>query len=275
MNATKPAPNPPAAPPPFSLITSLFNDFLIILLRCFRLSSSVLIILGVAPFCGAKIYDAPDLPHNELLTSHATIIFILFKIGFISFISIVAIFFSMPPDPYSVIFLPLLSKKHAPIACAMPTPPSFVAEPPIPIIIFFAPRFAASIISSPVPNVVVFIGFLFLSLRSGNPDASAISITAVLPSDNKPYRAETVFPSGPITRLRINLPPTPSINDWTVPSPPSAIGTLMQLALGKTRLIPFSKATATSKEVKFPLNESGARIIFTDMPSEQLYFRKI
>jgi hypothetical protein len=49
----------------------------------------------------------------------------------------------------------------------------------------------------------------------------------------------------------------------------------MHLALGKTRLIPFSKAVATSREVKFPLKESGAKIIFINAYSDKPSFYKI
>ena len=99
VNATKPAPNPPAAPAPFNLVTSFLKDCLITFPRCLRFSSNILTIAGVAPFCAAKTYAAPDLPHNALLTSHATIIFIFFNKGSTFLLSMRAIFLSIPPEP--------------------------------------------------------------------------------------------------------------------------------------------------------------------------------
>jgi ATP-binding cassette subfamily B multidrug efflux pump len=69
--------------------------------------------------------------------------------------------------------------KDAPSAINAPAPPSLVAEPPIPIIIFLQPLSKASFINCPVPYVVVNNGFLSSAFKSGKPDACAISIIAV------------------------------------------------------------------------------------------------
>ena len=187
VNATRPAPKPPAAPAPFNFMTSLCKSLLIILAKYFRFASSFVTMAGVAPFCGPKTCAAPFLPQSGFSTSLATVTLVLFTFGSIPLISILAILFNIPPVPNSCISRPFLSRNLTPSACAMPAPPSIVADPPKPRMMWFAPLLIASIINWPVPYVVVFMGFLsFVPSTSGRPEASAISITAVLPSANMP-----------------------------------------------------------------------------------------
>ena len=58
------------------------------------------------------------------------------------------------------------------------------------------------------------------------------------------------------------VPEVASTKDCTVPSPPSAIGTLTYSASGYTARKPISIASAASVAVRLPLNESGAITIF-------------
>ena len=61
----------------------------------------------------------------------------------------------------------------------MPMPPSTVALPPMPTIIWRHPASSASRISWPVPYVVVSNGSRFLGGTRLKPEACAISMTAV------------------------------------------------------------------------------------------------
>jgi len=88
-----------------------------------------------------------------------------------------------PPVPK---VCPDLSRKRKPSACSIPNPASLVALPPIPIIKFLHPLFNASFINSPVPKVVVSIGFLCSIGTRGSPLMAAISIIAVLPLPDRP-----------------------------------------------------------------------------------------
>ena len=88
--------------------------------------------------------------------------------------------------PIGFTWLLVLSKKRYPKAVAIPIPQSFVALPPIPKMMCFAPLLIASRINCPVPKVVVFIQFCSFGFKSFKPDASAISIKAVL--DSSAYR---------------------------------------------------------------------------------------
>ena len=76
-------------------------------------------------------------------------------------------------------YLLFLDKKLKPKAFAAPIPPSFVAEPPIIKTIFLHPSSIAFLMSSPVPKVLVFIGFLYYFLSNDKPEAFAISMYAV------------------------------------------------------------------------------------------------
>ena len=69
---------------------------------------------------------------------------------------------------------PDLSRKRKPSACSIPNPASLVALPPIPIIKFLHPLFNASFINSPVPKVVVSIGFL-CSIGTGGQIMEAVA----------------------------------------------------------------------------------------------------
>ena len=164
-----------------------------------------------------------------------------------------------PPGSISRLFA---SRNCMPSACSIPVPASFVALPPIPIIIFLQLLFKACLINSPVPYDVVFHGFLSLSFSSSIPDADAISITAVSPSPSTPKCAVISRISGSWTFLWKIFPFVAVTSVTTVPSPPSARGTNFILASGKTFLIPSSMNLATSGDVRQSLNESGAISIF-------------
>ena len=224
------------------------------------MASRVFTISGVAPFCGPYTCDAPSGPVRGLLTSQATIVSVSKIAGCKSEISIDSN--SAKPSPPRLSDVPSPFINFTPSASAMPAPPSFVALPPIPIIIRLHPKSKAALISCPVPKVVVCKGFLLSGGTRVRPDADAISITAVFPSDSMPNSASTSFPSGPRTRSVLICPPVASTRDWTVPSPPSAIGIFSIIASGNTRWSPCSIAFAASNAVTLPLNESGATTIF-------------
>lgn len=82
-------------------------------------------------------------------------------------------------SPLGISYLLFLHKNLYPKAFAAPMPPSLVAEPPIISTIFLHPYTIAFLISSPVPKVLVFIGFLYYILSNDNPEAFAISIYAI------------------------------------------------------------------------------------------------
>ena len=97
-----------------------------------------------------------------------------------------------PPAMRSRIGAPPKLRKRTPSACARPAPASLVAEPPMPRMISVTPRLIASAMSSPVPKVVATSGSRCSLGTSGRPEASAISMTAVLPSPSRPYEAITL-----------------------------------------------------------------------------------
>ncbi|EXI74920.1 MAG: hypothetical protein AW07_01531 [Candidatus Accumulibacter sp. SK-11] len=156
--------------------------------------------------------------------------------------------------------------KLAPSARAMPAPPSFVALPPMPMMIRRSPQSSAARISSPVPKVVVSRGSRWPGASSGSPDAAAISTTAVVPSPRIPHCASTGARRGPLTRVWRSVPPVAPTRAATVPSPPSAIGTLRTSASGKTSRMPRSIASATPTALRLPLNESGATTMRKTIP---------
>lgn len=109
----------------------------------------------------------------------------------------------------------------------MPAPPSLVALPPIPMMKRRAPASSAARISSPTPAVLACSGARCAGGTSARPLAAAISITAVRPSPVSPKNACTGVPSGPLTVQSITRPPVAATSASTVPSPPSATGTLV------------------------------------------------
>src|SRR6056297_107571 len=79
------------------------------------------------------ILAAPFNPYRGLFTSHATFMSTFLILGSVFAISIFLILLRfLPPNSISLLSL---SKNFTPNACANPTPASFVALPPIPIII--------------------------------------------------------------------------------------------------------------------------------------------
>ena len=142
VNANRPAPRPPAAPAPGVSVTCRPMSRLMTSLNRARARSSSLTVSLSAPFCGPKIADAPVGPHRGLLTSQATSISALATSRSIHDASMRSIpRRAAPPRASSS---PVESSSFAPMACAMPAPPSFVALPPIPMINFRYPRCTAS-----------------------------------------------------------------------------------------------------------------------------------
>src|SRR5213596_1834027 len=95
------------------------------------------------------------------------------------------------------------------------------------------------------------------------PAADAISTTAVRPESMSPYRAWTGSPSGPSTCAVRFSPCLAETSASTVPSPPSATGTSMISALGRTARTPRAMAAAACVAVSVPLKAFGATSTFT------------
>ena len=93
------------------------------------------------------------------------------------------------------------------------------------------------------------------------PEASAISMTAVLPSPRIPYLAFVFSPKGPATQTVTYSPPNPSTRASVVPSPPSAKGFTVICASHALRM-PLFAAYPASIELMLPLNESIAITTF-------------
>ena len=164
-----------------------------------------------------------------------------------------------------------------PSALRQPVPPSFVAEPPIAIDISLHPRPNASRISWPVPYVEAASGSRSFSSTRVSPEASAISMTAVLPpgpsavpESTMQYFAQTSLISGSFTFARTISPPHASQTASTVPSPPSATGTLTVSHSPKTSCAAFSRSSAVCLLVRLPLNESLANTSFIFLPVHDL-----
>ncbi len=152
---------------------------------------------------------------------------------------------------------PFLSRNLIPSAAATPMPPSLVALPPMPTIIFLQPLSSAYFINSPVPKVEVIQGSFSCGLSNSSPDAAAISITADSPVPNIPIKESVIRIRGSCTFNLIILPPVASTNEATVPSPPSAMGTIFIAAPGITFSIPDAICSATSLAGRHSLKESG------------------
>ena len=148
---------------------------------------------------------------------------------------------SAPPGPTSP---PAASRNRPPSACAMPTPPSFVALPPMHTTTRAGPCSSACPISSPVPRWSCGAGRGAPSRTSASPDALAISTTATSPAGvgASPNGAVTDSPVGPVTFSSCRVPPKPSTSASSVPSPPSAIGTSSRSSPGRLRSHPASTA---------------------------------
>ena len=137
---------------------------------------------GVAPFCGANTLADPRCPHNGLSTSQA--IWNVHSLSLSSKFSKSIVSKSIIPIGPFEISIPFLSKNRAPKLLSIPIPPSVVAEPPIPMINSLIFLSKASLIISPTPKVVAFIGSK-LSFISVSPLDSLISIIASLSSTIK------------------------------------------------------------------------------------------
>ena len=217
------------------------------------------------------MYVAPFLPVRGLSTSHITVIFASKTSLRKPDKSILRTKASSRPQPESS--LPSASRNLTPRAAAAPIPPSLVAEPPIPIKIFLIPSFNAEAISSPVPLLVAASGSNAFSSINASPDAFAISITAVAPavfSPNEvrtPYSAAIFLPSGAVTFTERIFPLKARVSVSAVPSPPSAIGSVLTLHPGRYCRAAFLIIVQTLCASMLPLNLSGAISIRIPAPT--------
>ena len=157
-----------------------------------------------APFWGPNISEAPVGPHNGFVTSVAATISMLESPSTIPDVSMRSRSArAAPPEGKD---LPRESKNLNPKAIAIPAPPSLVALPPRPTITRLNPFLDASKSNWPVPKVVVVLGFRRRGGTIANPEALAISITAVLPSPITPHWASICWWMGPVTVL-VNISP--------------------------------------------------------------------
>ncbi len=140
---------------------------------------------------------------------------------------------------------PCASSNFTPKACIAPAPASLVALPPMARMIRCAPASRAARINSPVPKVLLMQASRRSTGTSCKPLASAISMIAVWVWGNQPQAASTATPSGPRTVVRRSSPAHAASTDSTVPSPPSAIGHLINCASGHTSARPRAMASAT------------------------------
>ena len=247
-------PMPPAAPEP-GKSASLSGNTAFVRAAKARSQPSILRIRSAsAPFCGPNTALHPSGPHSGFSTSHATR-----NVQSRNSVSACAVpilcRYARPAAPRGI-GAPLSSSRSKPSACSMPAPPSFVALPPRPTTNRRQPRATASRITSPTPNVVVFIGSRASGGTCGRPAAPAISTTARPPA--MPYRQVTGAPSGPVTETEIISPLRPAVSASAVPSPPSASEQTSATAPGTARSRPAHTASPASSDDRLPLNESTA-----------------
>ena len=115
-----------------------------------------------------------------------------------------------------------------PSAATMPAPPSVVALPPMPRTTCVQPASSAAPMTSPSPRLVAVSGASRPPGSRHSPDTSAISTTAV-----SPRRAYAVRPARPWVRPPTGTRSKPAATAAsTVPSPPSATGTVTTSASG-------------------------------------------
>ena len=145
-----------------------------------------------------------------------------------------------------------------PNASNIPNPASVVALPPIPRITSVALDRATCSRRSPTPADVAPTGSRSAGSTLERPDASAISMTARVPSTERSQRARIRRPSGSVTSLVCHCQPPAASIAARVPSPPSARGHSRISSSGRARRQPSARARATSTEVNEPLKESGA-----------------
>src|SRR5256885_384040 len=162
-----------------------------------------------------------------------------------------------PAPPLKIVF-PSFLGGAPPTPAPYPAPPSLVALPPIPMMKWRRPASRAARMSSPTPKVVVIRGSRRSGGTRGSPAQAAISMAAVRPSPSSPKNAVTGVLSGPVTVCCTILPPVASTSACTVPSPPSATGTMAISASGKTELAPVAMACPASAAVRLPLRDWGA-----------------
>ncbi len=262
-NTARAAPRPPAAPDPSrrpasgpyaSIKTSSYRR-----IPCSRRSS----VLSVPPFWAPKVRVAPSGPVSGFLTSHITVKRAPRIRGQMPVSSIPATLSRSFPLPESS--FPSLSRKRIPNARMAPMPPSFVALPPIAMVIRRYPRSRASRIICPVPKEVVSRGSRSSGRKSGRPEAAAISIRAR--SSSRPaYAARIRLPRGSRTSVSSKTPPRACRTASIVPSPPSATGRHTHSQSGKHARASCFKSSAISMDDRDPLNESDANTNFITNP---------
>ena len=157
---------------------------------------------------------------------------------------------------------PVESVKLPPIAWTIPEPPSLVALPPTPIMNSVKPASRASTISCPTPNVEARRTSRSSGVNRASPTAFATSMTAVVPSPSAPHSASIWRPIASSTFAVRTSPPEASTSACSVPSPPSATGTMTVSASGHTRFTPADIASAISMPVRLSLNPCGASTTF-------------
>ena len=148
-NAANANPQPPAAPVPGLKASAFLNFRLAIEAYCASHRSILRIISSSAPFWGPKTALHPFSPHKGLVTSQAIRNSHSFSSGITSSV-VSSKSFSNPPAPKGIC-RPFSSRNPKPRAWSIPTPPSFVALPPIPIKKRRQPFPIPSFINSPTP----------------------------------------------------------------------------------------------------------------------------
>ena len=118
------------------------------------------------------------------------------------------------------------------------------------------PDSSASMMSSPVPSVVVTRASRSAGASSVSPEARAIS--TMPPPDQLAHWAWSGRPSASCAQAVCQAPPRASTSASAVPGPPSASGTTRTSASGHPARTPASIARAACPAVRLPLNSSGA-----------------
>ena len=136
-----------------------------------------------------------------------------------------------PPGPTS---WPAAFVTRAPKACSIPIPPSVDALPPTPRTRWRQPASSAAAITSPTPRLVAVSGARDSPSRA-SPATAASSITASCPRRTK--RDGWMAPMASAASMGTRRKPAAS-NASSIPSPPSATGTVTSVDVRATRADP-------------------------------------
>jgi len=168
---------------------------------------------------------------------------------------------------------PCPSRKRTPRAPSMPAPASLVELPPIPITRRSAPASSAANTSCPSPLVSNSKMRRSAAGTRSRPLVDATSSTAYrweAPSASWPVaRAKVVVwrvPRWSDTSAAINGAPSAAATASVKPSPPSAIGSWIVVAVSNTSRTPDDITSAACGALIEPLNESGAQTTYTAGP---------